>query len=90
MKRIEKVFLLLFTIIAVQAVAVAEANAGEAWLSELDEDQDGYISLKEAVADTRLLRLFSRIDDNADGQLSIDELKASEEGELLSMRASAK
>ena len=53
MKRIEKVFLLLFTIIAVQAVAVAEANAGEAWLSELDEDQDGYISLKEAVADTR-------------------------------------
>ena len=90
MKRIEKVFLLLFTIIAVQAVAVAETNAGEAWLSELDEDQDGYISLKEAVADTRLLRLFSRIDDNADGQLSIDELKASEEVELLSMRASAK
>lgn len=86
MKRIEKVFLLLLTIIAIQAVAVADAHANETLLSELDEDQDGFISLKEAVADTRLLRLFSAIDENGDGQLSVDELEDSKEVVLLSLR----
>lgn len=86
MKRIEKVFLLLLTIIAIQAVAVADAHADETLLSELDDDQDGFISLKEAVADTRLLRLFSAIDENGDGKLSLDELEDSKEVVLLSLR----
>ena len=86
MKRIEKVFLLLLTIIAIQAVAVADAHADETLLSELDDDQDGFISLKEAVADTRLLRLFSTIDENGDGKLSVDELEDSKEVVLVSLR----
>ncbi len=86
MTRIEKVFLRLFIIFAMQAVATAEVRADEALLSELDDDQDGYISLKEAVADTRLLRLFSDIDKNGDGQLSMDELESSREVVLLSLK----
>ena len=86
MKRIEKMFLLLLTIIAIQAVVVAGANADETLISELDEDQDGFISLKEAVADTRLLRLFSAIDENGDGQLSVEELEDSKEVVLVSLR----
>lgn len=85
MKRVEKVFLILLTIVAVQAVAVADANADDDILSRFDDDQDGYISLKEAVADTRLLRIFSRIDENADGLLSSEELNQSVYSELVSM-----
>ena len=85
MKRVEKVFLILLTIVAVQAVAVADANADDDILSRFDDDQDGYISLKEAVADTRLLRIFSRIDENADGLLSSEELNQSIYPELVTM-----
>ena len=84
MKRLEKVFLILLTIVAVQSVAVANANAQEAMIAEttmiaqLDVDQDGLISLKEAVSDTELLRKFGRLDDNKDGKLSEQELLNSE------------
>ncbi|OFC69440.1 EF-hand domain-containing protein [Alteromonas confluentis] len=86
MKRIEKLFLLLLTIVTIQAVAVADAHAVETMLSDFDDDQDGAISLKEAVADTRLLRLFSRIDKNGDGLLSMDELESSKEVILVSLQ----
>ena len=86
MKRIEKLFLLLLTIVTIQAVAVADAHAVETMLSDLDDDQDGAISLKEAVADPRLLRLFSRIDKNGDGLLSMDELESSKEVILVSLQ----
>jgi len=84
MKRLEKVFLILLTIVAVQSVAVANANAQETMVAEatmiaqLDVDQDGLISLKEAVSDTELLRRFGRLDDNKDGKLSEQELLNSE------------
>ncbi len=78
MKRIEKVFLILLTLIAVQSVAVVNANAAEATIARLDVDQDGQISLKEAVSDTELLRRFGRLDDNKDGKLSEQELSADE------------
>lgn len=98
MKRLEKVFLILLTIVAVQSVAVANANAQEmvtanetmlaqqTMIAQLDVDQDGLISLKEAVSDTELLRKFGRLDDNKDGKLSEHELHS---GEFV-VRATAK
>lgn len=74
MKRFEKVFLILVTVIAIQSVAVANANASESTIARLDADFDGEISLKEAVTDTELLRKFGRLDNNKDGKLSEQEL----------------
>lgn len=80
MKRLEKIFLILCTIAAVQAVSVADAhaNAAKTLMGQLDTNNDGVISLKEAVRHTALLRNFGLIDDNEDGQLSEDELAKSE------------
>ncbi|MCW8091474.1 calcium-binding protein [Alteromonas sp. ASW11-130] len=75
MKRIERIFLLIITAIALQTTLVANAQAD--LLTKLDMDQDGVISLKEAVSNTDLLRQFGRIDTNEDGKLSPEELKAS-------------
>lgn len=90
MKRIEKIFLLLLTAVVIQAVAVANANAKIEGpleiISKLDVDQDGFISIKEAVSNTELLRQFGMIDTNDDGKLSEKELLASrftEEGQTL-------
>ncbi|WP_414830332.1 calcium-binding protein [Alteromonas sp. H39] len=78
MKRIEKVFLILLSIAALQAISVANANAQTDLMMQLDADQDGLISLKEAVSNTELLRNFGLIDQNEDGLLSVEEMLASE------------
>jgi len=79
MKRLEKFFLVLFTVAAVQAIAVAEANAtvAQSLMDELDVNEDDYISLKEAVRHIELLRNFGLIDDNEDGKLTETELLSS-------------
>ena len=79
MKRLEKLFLALCAVAAVQAVSVAEAHATPArtLMQKLDIDKDGLISLKEAVRHTELLRNFGLIDDNEDGKLSEAELAKS-------------
>jgi Ca2+-binding EF-hand superfamily protein len=79
MNRLEKFFLVLFTVAAVQAIAVAEANATEAQslMDELDVNEDDYISLKEAVRHIELLRNFGLIDENEDGKLTEAELSSS-------------
>lgn len=78
MKRIEKIFLILLSVAALQAISVANANAQTELMMQLDADQDGLISLKEAVSNTELLRNFGLIDQNEDGLLSVEELLASE------------
>lgn len=79
MKRLEKVFLILMTITAIQAISVVEAHASPAktLMQQLDTNKDGLISLKEAVRHTELLRNFGLIDDNEDGKLTEDELAKS-------------
>ncbi|WP_232363138.1 MULTISPECIES: EF-hand domain-containing protein [Alteromonas] len=79
MKRLEKVFLILMTIAAIQAISVVEAHASPAktLMQQLDTNKDGLISLKEAVRHTELLRNFGLIDDNEDGKLTEDELAKS-------------
>lgn len=78
MKRIEKIFLILLTVATIQAISVASANAQTVneLMMRLDVDQDGFISLKEAVSHTPLLKQFGLIDVNADGKISPDELEA--------------
>ena len=80
MKRLEKVFIALCAVAAVQAISVADAHANTArtLLQQLDTNKDGLISLKESVRHTGLLRNFGLIDDNEDGKLSEAELVKSE------------
>ncbi|MDM7859957.1 calcium-binding protein [Alteromonas sp. ASW11-36] len=70
-----------FTALAVTAAAVQMATMtpvhGQAELMALlDTDQDGFISLKEAVGDSLLLKNFGLIDTNEDGKISQEELLA--------------
>jgi len=78
MKRIEKVFLILLTVATIQAITMANANAQSdaSLMTKLDVNQDGYISLKEAVDHTPLLKNFGLIDTDADGKISKEELDA--------------
>ncbi|MEG3767163.1 calcium-binding protein [Alteromonas sp. 14N.309.X.WAT.G.H12] len=85
MKPVENAFYMLLTITAIQVGTMMPAYADESLLASLDDDMDGYISLKEAVADTRLLRIFSRIDKNGDGMLSAEELEKSDYSEIITM-----
>lgn len=78
MKRIEKMFLILLSVATLQAISVANANAQADLMIQLDADQDGLISLREAVSNTELLRNFGLIDQNEDGLLSVEELLGSE------------
>lgn len=55
----------------------ANASAQESLMNTLDNDQDGLISLREAVGHESLLENFNRIDRNDDGYISLDELTAS-------------
>jgi hypothetical protein len=43
----------------------------------LDKNQDGNISIKEAVADPNLLAEFGKIDRNGDGKINLKELNSS-------------
>jgi Ca2+-binding EF-hand superfamily protein len=74
MKRLEKLFLFVSIAVAAQITLVANANAQADLLTRLDMDQDGFISLKEAVKNTDLLKAFGHIDSNEDGKLSQQEL----------------
>lgn len=87
MKSVKNACYTLLTIMAVQVSVLVPVYADESLLTilNLDDDMDGYISLKEAVADTRLLRNFSQIDKNGDGQLSVDELEKSDYSEIITM-----
>lgn len=51
--------------------AVAAVNH---WIARLDQDEDGKLTIKEAMADPVLLASFGKIDTNGDGQLSQAEM----------------
>lgn len=46
-------------------------------IAEMDQDKDGQISIREAVADPKLLASFGKIDTNGDGKINAKELEAS-------------
>lgn len=50
----------------------AQENAE--FITEIDLDEDGLISIREAVANLQLLASFGKIDIDGDGKISPDEL----------------
>lgn len=64
----------------IQIIAMSNVSAQADLMALLDTDQDGFISLKEAVGDADLLKNFGLIDTDEDGKISMDELTASDIG----------
>lgn len=78
----KKLVAIALTIMLVQGVMAllisSAANAQESLMSELDNDRDGLISLREATGHRTLLENFNKIDSNEDGYISLNELEASQ------------
>ncbi len=76
MTNLKKFGTLLVSALTIQIVSMSHATAQSDLMALLDADQDGFISLKEAVADAQLLKNFGLIDTDADGMISKAELNA--------------
>ena len=63
----------LIVLVALSLISSA-LIADEDLLAKLDSDNDGRISIKEAAEDVSLAAMFSELDTNKDGYLSISEL----------------
>ena len=68
--------ILLSTLILASGVTFAAENNDK--LAQLDADQDGLISVKEASIDADLVAMFAQLDANKDGYLSTSELESSD------------
>ncbi|WP_455365965.1 hypothetical protein [Kaarinaea lacus] len=56
----------------------AEEIPGAAKFQELDQNKDGYVSIVEATGQNELLRQWTEVDNNTDGQLEMTEFSAFE------------
>ena len=63
----------LIVLVALSLISSA-LIADEDLLAKLDSDNDGRISIEEAAEDVSLAAMFSELDTNKDGYLSISEL----------------
>ncbi|GAB5382181.1 MAG: hypothetical protein Alis3KO_20450 [Aliiglaciecola sp.] len=70
----------VLTLALIYATLSAPAYAQSDLISEMDQDEDGMISIREAVANPSLLASFGKIDTDGDGKISLKEL---EETQLL-------
>lgn len=62
------------------------ACANNSIYSQLDKNQDGVISIKEAVSEPILLASFGDIDKNGDGKITQKEFSSSELAKKLAAR----
>lgn len=76
MTKLQKIGTLLLSATTIQIIAMSNVSAKADLMALLDTDQDGFISLKEAVGDADLLKNFGLIDTDEDGKISMDELTA--------------
>lgn len=82
--------LALFALVsAMQFFASAQAYGQTDIISQMDQDEDGLISIREAVADPELLAAFGKIDTDGDGKLSQQELRAAQIAEKISSKTSS-
>ena len=63
----------LIALLALSLISLA-LIADENLIAKLDSDNNGRISIKEAAEDVSLAAMFSELDTNKDGYLSISEL----------------
>ena len=52
---------------------------GQATFQQLDQDNDGYVSIVEATGQNELLKQWSEVDTDTDGRLEMTEFSAFEE-----------
>ncbi|GAC15288.1 EF-hand domain-containing protein [Aliiglaciecola lipolytica] len=74
MKTFISMGLMFAAVIFLQSMLGTSAYAQTDLIAEMDLDEDGMISIREAVADPNLLAAFGKIDTNGDGKISSDEL----------------
>ena len=74
MKKLQHFGPIIFVAAALQLMVSMSIKAQEDTIQKLDQDQDGRITIKEAVADPAILAMFGRIDVNGDGKISKQEL----------------
>ncbi|MCF2946714.1 hypothetical protein L0668_01230 [Paraglaciecola aquimarina] len=75
MKRSDYISPTFFLLISSFLIFSSLANPLSNLIDKLDVDQDGTISLKEAVAEPALLAVFGKIDTDGNGKLSSKELE---------------
>ncbi len=73
-KKLLGMTLLVIITACVQMIASARAYAQVDLIAQMDQDEDGQISIREAVADPNLLAAFGKIDTDGDGKISQTEL----------------
>ncbi|WP_420935454.1 calcium-binding protein [Alteromonas sp. A081] len=66
--------LLALAMLQMSFVGAVNASQANMLMQQLDKDNDGFISLREAVQHIELLRNFGLIDDDEDGRLTEKEL----------------
>ncbi|WJG08121.1 hypothetical protein [Aliiglaciecola sp. LCG003] len=69
--------LLVLIVGLLQFVVSIRAMAQSDIIAEMDQDEDGMISIREAVANPTLLASFGKIDTDGDGKISHQELSQS-------------
>ena len=76
----------ILALTVVTTFSAAAIPTSQEFMAKMDSDEDGYITLREAVKNTDLLRAFGDIDINEDGKISEAELISSDYGrEVLSI-----
>ena len=71
---------IILALAAVTTFSAAAIPTSQEFMEKMDSDDDGFITLREAVKNTDLLREFGDIDINEDGKISEAELISSDYG----------
>ncbi|WP_158968458.1 hypothetical protein [Paraglaciecola sp. L3A3] len=77
MKNLTIISPLLYAVLTTFLLFSNSSNAKTDLIEKLDLDQDGQISIKEAVAEPQLLAAFGKIDIDGNGLLTREELAKS-------------
>lgn len=77
MKKFDFISPIFIFILSIFLIFSTLASTKSALINELDLDQDGKVSIKEAVSLPELLASFGKIDVDGDGHITMKELEQS-------------